>query len=31
MRLLITDLNTEINKGLEKNSAGDNVTLDVFF
>ena len=30
MRLLITDLNTEINKGLEKKSAGDNVNLDVF-
>ena len=30
MRLLITDLNTEINKGLEKKSAGDNFNLDVF-
>ena len=30
MRLLITDLNTEVNKGLEKNSAGSGVNIDVF-
>ena len=30
MRLLITDLNTEIKKDLEKKSAGTDVEIDVF-
>ena len=30
MRLLITDLNTEVNKDLEKKSAGSGVKIDIF-